>query len=98
MRNRYSAGSSVFAAAAFFAVVFFAAGFLAAVFFAGAFLAAALASLAAAFFSASISLPGQLKFGHSFHGPRAVVTMTMGAPQCSQTSSVAVMAPYYGSG
>ena len=42
MRNRYSAGSSVFAAAAFFAVVFFAAGFLAAVFFAGAFLAAAL--------------------------------------------------------
>ena len=56
----------------------------------------------APFFSAfafsSSSLPGQSKFGHSFHGPRAVLMTTMGAPQCSHTSSVGMMSPYWGSG
>lgn len=42
------------------------------------------------FLASFSSLPGQLKFGQSFHGPRFVVTITSGAPQYSQTSSVAV--------
>ena len=87
-------------AAAFFDVVFFAAVFLAGAFFAAGFAAfsAFFASAFAAFSAASRSLPEQLKFGHSFHGPRAVVTMTMGAPQSGQVSSVAVSLPYCGSG
>ena len=75
-------------AAALLVAAFFAAGFFAAVFF----------PFDAAFSASSCSLPGQSKFGQSFHGPRAVVTITSGAPQCSQTSSVAVSLPYWGSG
>lgn len=44
------------------------------------------------------SLPGQSMFTQSRHGPRAVSTTTMGAPQCSQTSPVAVSLPRAGSG
>ena len=76
---------------------FFAAGFFAGAFAAGFLAAVPLAPLAP-FSSSFCSLPGQSKLGHSFHGPRAVVTITIGAPQCSHTSSVAVSAPYWGSG
>ena len=44
------------------------------------------------------SLPGQSMFTQMRHGPRAVSTTTMGAPQCSQTSPVAVSLPRAGSG
>jgi hypothetical protein len=63
-------------------------------FLAGVFLPPFLAAFA---FSSS-SLPGQSKLGQSFQGPRAVFTTTMGAPQCSHTSSVGMMSPYWGSG
>ncbi len=37
-------------------------------------------------------------FGQSFHGPRAVVTTTIGAPQSGQVSPVASSFPRAGSG
>ena len=83
-------------------MVFLTAGFLVAAFLAAGFLAgAALVPVprprprpAAAFFS----LPGQSMLGQSFHGPRAVVTMTMGAPQSGHSSPVASSLPRWGSG
>ena len=83
-------------------MVFLAADFLVAAFLAAGFLAeAALVPVprlrprpAAAFFS----LPGQSMLGQSFHGPRAVVTMTMGAPQSGHSSPVASSLPRWGSG
>ena len=44
------------------------------------------------------SLPGQSMFTQMRHGPRAVWTTTIGAPQCSQTSPVASSLPRAGSG
>ena len=49
----------------------------------------------ASFFS---SFAEHSKLGHSFQGPRAVVTITMGAPHASHTSSVGVRVPCCGSG
>ena len=90
--------AAVFFVEAFFVVAFLVAVFLAAVaFFVAVFLAAGFLSVA---FSAVLvaaprprvarfSRPGQLGLGQSLHGPRAVMTSTMGAPHSGQVSVVA---------
>ena len=51
-----------------------------------------------AFSAFSFSRLGQFMFTQMRHGPRAVETMTLGAPHSSHTSPVAVMSPRWGSG
>ena len=90
-------------AAAFFVVVFFAAAFLAVVFFAVVFFAVvffAVLALAAVLRPRAgfYSLVGQSMLTQMRHGPRAVLTTTMGAPHSGQVSPVASSLPRAGSG
>ena len=85
-------------AAAFFVLVFFAAAFLAVVFFAVVFFAVLALVVVLRPRAGFFSLVGQSMLTQIRHGPRAVLTTTMGAPHSGQVSPVASSLPRAGSG